>query len=987
MHSIIASIVNDLDIVVCISANDGTRTYTNVAIGLSGGSAPTDVIPAGQTATNLNDVAFSTTPSKDYDSGAIDVGGTTLDDIFAAPPQDPQNAPLASQHAFAETRWTGFTAFSSGFGSRVNVSAPADNVLAFEHPFGGQANAVAVSIEGGTSASAPETAAAAAVALQVARLTGRPLASAIAVRKILQSAGTQIPNVPQADAALHIGPQTNLRRLVEMLLRQAGDVVRPAVARVAVEQRRNVSVIDNAFTTWTDPTDVDLQGPLIVKDDGSFYESDADEDAWITIAPDWEGMPANTTYRLSVDTSGTSSAARVSNVQSLRHTAHLQSDGVNVLATTPWARLLPAKILQAAGLPLASTSSRTVQLTYQAQTGTHVLTSVAFSLTFGPADATTTAALAPSVPPVITGSTIPVSYDLTNVRFVSNPTLVVSEPGRTNPLTGAYFYPAYSQPLSAAKGTVNVPVTALHGNGIYGIAINLGGGNNVPYPTFIGGRYSDFAFTRIATTQIARAAAPMLATAGSAPGHFLEIAYGSVFTVSWDASNVPGATGAYLEISDGGPAGFFNYNPFNNPNGTGKDENGIDHGSVYYAPLPGVRGSETLNGLAIGLQPALNHVVRIIPTRGGAPVGEGSDVSSITMDGVVPSNGGYVKNGFAINQNGTDAFMTSDYFTPSNQLEGDVETFDPNTKSVLHVAETESAGEFFTDGLRIAAGDIGFVDDFAFQNTTSDTYNLLDPVMSGAVGSAWTAPSGVGIIRGETNPLNGTAVFEAYNTSNPSQETLFTSNLAANTTTTGVPITSALAPYGVACPALGVNYNTSTALLACTARRTGYPGQPVIVEMNPISGTSQSFAGPFGSPVCLAIDSTTNQAIIVTRYVQNQALAQHLAIYNLADGSSIEAQRSGTWGVYAAADEVHGLFLVADIYGGQPQGIVYDTNNNFKSTLAIYDEHGNLLKSDEQLVLFNTSLNTGVDNLQVDPIHRTAYVVGPFQQQIVPIIY
>jgi hypothetical protein len=107
-ESLIAAIVHTYNIVVCISAGDGTRTYTNVAIGPSGGSVATNTAGPNTPLTNLNDVAFSTAPSQDLDSGAIDVGATTLDDIFAVQPQNPQFAALRNQHTYPETRYTGF---------------------------------------------------------------------------------------------------------------------------------------------------------------------------------------------------------------------------------------------------------------------------------------------------------------------------------------------------------------------------------------------------------------------------------------------------------------------------------------------------------------------------------------------------------------------------------------------------------------------------------------------------------------------------------------------------------------------------------------------------------------------------------------------------------------------------------------------------------------------------------------------------------------
>ncbi|HEX9338150.1 MAG TPA: hypothetical protein VF892_19790, partial [Pseudonocardiaceae bacterium] len=143
-ESLIAELTHRFGITVAVSANDGLRTPTDAAVGPTGGSAATDVAGSRREATSLADVQFATVPSRDVDSGAIDVGAVTLNDIAAAPPQDPANAALVDRQAFPEVRWDGAADFSSGFGARVNVSAPGDNVLAFEHTAGGAANAVDV---------------------------------------------------------------------------------------------------------------------------------------------------------------------------------------------------------------------------------------------------------------------------------------------------------------------------------------------------------------------------------------------------------------------------------------------------------------------------------------------------------------------------------------------------------------------------------------------------------------------------------------------------------------------------------------------------------------------------------------------------------------------------------------------------------------------------------------------------------------------------
>lgn len=984
-QAIIASVVNNYGIVVCISANDGTRLFTNTAIGPSGGSAPTQAVHKNRPITALDDIALSTVPSAVYDSGAIDVGGTTLDDIFAAPPQDPNNSALEAQHAFAETRWTGFTTFSSGFGSRVNVSAPSDNVLAFGHRYRGAADSVTVSLAGGTSASAPEVAAAAAIALQVARLTGHPFASPLDVRAFLEKTATPVAAVPQADVSLNVGPQVNLRNIVETLLRQAGTVAKPSVARVAVEQRRDLGGLDAAYVSWTDPSNIDLSGSALTPADGS----DMDENAWITIAPDWEGMPAGTTYRLSIGTSATSSATRVANGQSLRRVGnsvlHLQANRSSVLATTPWARLLPARILQAAGLPLASSTSRTVQLTYEARTGSAVRASITFALTFGPADQTSMAMLAPVVPPVVTSTTIPVSYDLTSARNTLNPTLIVSTAGRFDPATCCLFNPAYTMPLTALKGTVNVPVSALHGGGIYGIGIQTGTGYNL--------LYSDFAFTRVASSVNGRPPAPLLAVNNATPGHFLEIPLRGSFQVSWDVTNVPGATGAALEISSGGPTSYLNYNTFSNPNGTERDNNGVDTGSVYFARVGGTTGTDTINAMQAGLTAALSSNVRVIPERGGVPIGEASDVSTIKMDGIVPDDGGSINIGFGVDALGNDGFLTSNsavygYHGPIQSIGSQLpqgtlsslQTFDQDAGTTHSIDSAPNSNIFFAAG---AFGDAGLYGRFDTKTWGVNGFQSITPIASGA-SIPWTPPANQFLNVSNTasfdvvtasNAYNSNASFLAWDTQRQ-VPTVFTTNLANGTSGTAFDMSgpiNQLPPGAVGYVSFAENVKTQDGVLVAV----GYPGQPpTIVQANLNTGTTTSFQGigrvsnPFLEPI--AVDSVTNRAAVVD--------GQGLGIYDLSNGTGKLVAIPGlspSNAIAVAADDVHSLFFVE-----VPWPPDQFTNNNALAAIIVYDESGNIVAQYENAFLWNIGIPLSPPALQLNWKTRTAYTIGPFGTQI-----
>ncbi|MBC5824246.1 MAG: S8 family serine peptidase [Candidatus Eremiobacteraeota bacterium] len=968
-EAIIAAIVHSYNIVVCISSGDGTRTYTNTSIGPSGGSVPTDRIASGETPTNLNDVAYSTVPSRDFDSGSIDVGGTTLDDIFAAPPQDPRFAALSAQHAFPETRWTGFTNFASGWGTRVNVSAPSDNVLALSYAGSGNFDNVAVNLAGGTSASAPETAAAAAVALQVARLTGHPLEHASDVRALLAETGTTVPRVSQSDATNFVGPQINLGHMVETLVHRFGRGLEPHVARVAIEQRRDVGGFDSDFLTDTDSDAINLQGP-VSQVNGS--NTDANERAWITIAPDWEDLPSSARFILNVD--GRDAA----------------------LAKTPWARLLPAQILTAAGLPLVSPSSRTVKLRYRAIEGAHLLAEATFSLTFGPADPTTEAILAPVVPAVVTGTTIPVQYDISGARMGGGqPRLVVSEPGHVDP--DQYWYrPIYTTFLTGSKGTVEVPVSALQGGGIYGIAVAFGavsGNHNLPLPLL-----SDFAFTRVASTTAGRPNAPLLSSDGSAPGHFLEIPYKGSFQVHYDVRNVPGANGAHLEISSPGQNLWYSSNPFNNPNGTVRDDNEHDTGSVYFEPLPGTAGTVTLGGLRAKLDPTFDEVVRVLPTDGGRPVGEASDVSTIMMDGIVPADGGS-PNGWDINSNGTDGFLASAQFSAAGQTLSSVEIFDQASGAITHTAAagTPNGDLFFPLGNGISGGDIGLFGDITNPAgyPFSYTYSILHPVSSGTVASAWNPPLpkgdfllSVGVSPATSEAAIAVGIPLGAGGTNGYGVGVFASNLATNT----------FGPLYDLTAQQGCNNNSQCSEAASNVvedpiRNTAIVGfgdaasvlPPHFAEVNLATGKTESFHGPIILPYepifqVLAVDPATNKLAVINDSGFD-LVTDNLSVYDLATHQNRSIHVPGPANMCMTVDTKHHEILVSEF---APANLVED--NNALSVVLVYDENLRLLSGQEKFN-YNGHQVTQSGCLQANPATRSDYTDDDRYTQIQPFTY
>jgi hypothetical protein len=938
-EAVLASIVHGDGIVVCVSSGDGLRTFTNAAVPPSGGAVATDLAGHGQAPTDINDVAFSSAVSRVVDSGAIDVGGSTLNDIFAAPPGDPRNAALKSQQAFPAVRYDGARNYASGFGSRVNVSASGDNVLSVSHPTGGNAQAVRVVVEGGTSASAPEVAAAAAVVLQVARLTHDSVGrDPLAVRKFLAQTGTPLPAVPQSDLVINVGPQIDVGKAVETLLARHDEAVSPDLARVAVVQRQQASALGGSITTMTDPANIPLTGRLL--------------NAWITVSPDWTGLARRgVTYTLSAATGPQ-----------------------QLLATTPWARLSPTEILAAAGLPVVSATTRTVPLVYTAMIDGHIVARASVALTFGPSDGTVNSVPAPIVDSVVHGSTLRVSYDIHNLSGATSPVLVVSQPGRVEPATGLFFRPSFTAPLTSPSGTINIPVSALEGAGIYGVGIQEAPGG------WASTNLSAFAFTRIAPTGDVQPAVPLVSAGGLPFSHFAEPAYGASLRVTYDVRNVSGADGAIIEISAPGPTVFNSLNPFNNPNGSQRDANGHDSGSALYRRVSGSHGVVTLTG-DYGLDPTMSQVLRMLATRHGAVTGEASGVSTVSMDGVRPSDGGSVAAGYGINTDGTDGFVTSNQVTAAGATLGSVETFRESDNQITHVVRS-SRDEYQTLHGGCAAqfsGDVGLYEDFD-SVTGADNFRILDPVAAGTdAASTWVPPANLGqVICGASQQDSAdTAILSAVS---GSTTTFFvsTSQIAKGTFTHPIDLTPALDPSALSIPGgIGQDTEANEAVVPMVdGSNPTAPGRIVVVHL----GTGQVTQFPSVSTFFadgVAVDSTTHEALIPS--------TSAFGLYDLAGQTGTSLTFGGSSYQHPAADPAHAQFLLQEV--APPDFFGTTPNNDALSAVDVLDEHGSLLKRIEKFNFFNVFLLDMGSYLQVSPATSTGYTLGPAGAQLAPFQY
>jgi hypothetical protein len=239
-----------------------------------------------------------------------------------------------------------------------------------------------------------------------------------------------------------------------------------------------------------------------------------------------------------------------------------------------------------------------------------------------------------------------VSYDFHGYprQLLGAPTLKVSMPGNgSHKLADVGLYPYYSVPLSSPSGTINIPVSALAGAGTYTIWIDLQS-NATTFPSDI----SDLAFTRV-DAGTARPPAPLLSLGTGSPGvHTLDVPYKTKFTVSYDVSHIPGATGAIVELAAAPPSTFYipqpsmyeGLNTFRNPNGNALDDDGVETGSLYHIAASGVTGSVTIDPTVAAIPATVTVNVRVLPTSGRAPIAEASDIGTITYHGIESSLGG-----------------------------------------------------------------------------------------------------------------------------------------------------------------------------------------------------------------------------------------------------------------------------------------------------------------------------------------------------------
>jgi hypothetical protein len=571
IRDIVTTLVQGQDIFVTISSGDG-QDNTDAAGPPDGSSGDYNVtnnaaLSPDLDATDLTDPNFTylwtSEPRLIPDSGSTDAGGTTLNDIFNS---SPNNWLISTRtrhtQTTTETRWTGQQNFHAGVGNRVNLAAPADDVLYLAQVEDGNGNPVdPISVEpeliGGTSASSPEIAGAAAVLRQVAALSGHPL-TAVQTRNLLAATGHQNA-LPTFDLAHHtVGTVLDLTAAVNAVLARAHVHGTPEFVRMTVADRKAIPYNNGygrGFYTDTpqDPVartaSIDLSQGLSAD---SFFNLEK-------LAPTGDNLTAPITF--GVDAAFLPSSARYSWWLSYgSHSVKVPSQDFDPSRGS--LRLLPSEIFSLLHLSTTSSTARVIGVTAKAG-GQSITEKVTFAAL---PTATTTHAAAPYFNTVVrdsSGGSVKVGYDLRGVRNATGGELIVSDIDRALPR-------AFSDrdidshgikiPLHGLHGFVNVPLSSLLGAGTYGLALRatnhgteLNGLDGTDDST------SAWIPLRVEPTHTnATPTSPQVLAAASPFGTTVPVWWdvadteptgSSKFAVSYDVRKVSGAKGTLVEFS------------------------------------------------------------------------------------------------------------------------------------------------------------------------------------------------------------------------------------------------------------------------------------------------------------------------------------------------------------------------------------------------------------------------------------------------------
>jgi hypothetical protein len=376
--------------------------------------------------------------------------------------------------------------------------------------------------------------------------------------------------------------------------------------------------------------------------------------------------------------------------------------------------------------------------------------------------------------------------------------------------------------------------------------------------------------------------------------------------------------------------------------------------------------------------------VRVIPLlASGAAAGEGSDVSTISMNGVAPADGGYASEGYGINETGTDAFLTSNQINAAGQLQTSVETFNQATNAITGtVAATTSGDEYTTsDGGApgVVNGDTGL---YADNTATSTIYDVLHPLATATSAGQWTPPASLAapgfLLLNANDQQDANTAFLSY--AGVGEPQVFTSDVAANTFGPAIPLASALSGFSI--PSLtGIAQDPATGDAVVAAVDFGnLSAGATLISANLQTGAISTVSG-IGDFYAngVAIDQASDTAAAPE--------ISGIGMANMATGSSTFAEPGGLIYQNPAADSSQGEFVIQEVAPPGTDGAGPTLNNNSLSAEVVVNDQGTVLARIAHFNFYDVFTLVGGTQNQLNPGRAAGYTYGLFGQQLAPFHY
>ena len=436
---------------------------------------------------------------------------------------------------------------------------------------------------------------------------------------------------------------------------------------------------------------------------------------------------------------------------------------------------------------------------------------------------------------------------------------------------------------------------------------------------------------------------------------------------------MPGATGARLEVSAAGPTIQELIGTFNNPDGTERDDNGNDTGSVTLLDLPSAAGTTTLSADDLGLYSAMSHGLRVLAVDDdGEVVGSAGPVSTVALDGVRPRRGS-MEFGYGIDPSSGRGLLTTHRYDGQNEFAG-AQVFDLASLALTGKPLPETSGlAYQTVGSGVYGGPVGLVRELEF-GAPGDVW-AIPGLDESAVPWSGPRPNRYTVSVGGADPESARGAFVL-------RDGQGSEDLPFRLVTGRVQQEKFGRVQDVAEPLAGLPSNTRPVVMAydATAR---------------VAGVAYSYDF-FAPPPVELVDLDDRTAVLVDHPAIVEVLG--LDVLGTAPGSgqlvftsfdrslvSVDLESGDVrtvvvpdgYGSYVATDDEHGLVLVA-----QANADMLGQDKNDLSVVRVFNADLELVATLQRFNMYNTPFSAAVPQLQVDPGTRTGWFVGPLQEQL-----